>query len=775
MAKLDLSKQGLQRFFLSHSEKLVIGLCTVGLGVLAWAGWNSPSFRDDTPGGLSVKATQQAEEYLNRPDSWDSIQGFRKLPSDPQIEVSRKTDLDPALFTMDSLVGPMVKTADLRKDPALVLLQQPMVHAFTAPVLLVPASGVSRLGELPLATGGAPAEGGDDGRGAGGGDSGRGGGGDTGVPGGGAGGAGAPGGDADDGGRGGGAGAGAGGQEAVAGGERKIPGERATELHRREFVGVRGFAAGARGEAFLRDICQVTATIDAAELARIYQENFATARSWYPDRDKPAIYRVQVEIVMDGQTAANDISDRVLVQIPKQYGVNEPSAEVIGPENHDLQAAPLLPPITDYDYRQLMALAGQPLRLLKPDDLFADVKKESDKPKTGSPFEVAEGPPVATEDEGTPVNWLFGSSSSAYKSDKLEKKLVVVRILDLDPPKTGSFKYRIRVWLEDPNNTRDDLAAGARYFTTHYNPAGAAGDLDAGRGGSVGGLGMAGGAGDDDSGRDDNPGGQPDGETAEDDEPKMEYQPVVESDLDPFVRTRLRDQRARRQSMLDAAAASANASPSPARDAWQTFCRPTEWVETSSISIQPAANRGKVALGGVREARPAKVNNLEFARDEPVAQLLGSSWSSTLGGWVPGYRPEGFRRGEALNYSVEIAHVLNLVDLAVHRLKKDENDDEDLNLELQVKTEHVVIDVLGGREIPVRSPIPLEFAGQREVRPWTMPGEVLIMDSTGKLVLHNEFEDLRDYRNGLFLDDETGQFGRARASQGAEETGQPGR
>jgi hypothetical protein len=753
MAKLDLSKQGLQRFFLSHSEKLVIGLCAVGLAVLAWTGWKTPSFRDDTPGGLSTKATRDAEEYLNRPDSWDSIQAFRKMPSDPLTEVSRKTDLDATLFTMDSLVGPMVKTADLRKDPALVQLQQPMVHSFTAPVLLVPSSGISRLGDLPLASGGAappPGTGG-------GGDIGRGGG----APG--VGGAGGGTGDgAGDGGRGGGAGAGA--QDPVADGDQRIPGKMATEIHRREFVGVRGFASGARGEAFLRDVCQVTATIDAAELSRLYQENFENARAWYPDRDKPAFYRVQVEIVMDGQTAANDITDRVHIQIPKQYGVGEPSAEVISPENFDLKAAPPLPPITGYDYRQLMTFAGQPLRLLKPDDLFADVEVETEKPR-GELFQVTEGEPAKTEDEGTPLNWLFGNDSSGYTTDKLEKKLIVVRILDLDPPTSGSFKYRIRVWLEDPNNTRDELVAGARYFTSHYMPAQAAAQQLGGGAGALGGVGSGGGAGDGagDGGRGGGQGGQQGDDPDEDDEPKIEYQPVEESDLDPLVRIRLREQRAKRKKMIDdAAAAPASANPSPARDVWQTFCRPTEWVETGSITVNPAANRGEVALGGVREAKPAKINNFEIPKDEPVAQLLGSSWSSTLGAWVPGYRPEGFRRGEALNYSV-------------HRLKKDENEDDDLNLELRVKTDHVVIDVLGGREIPVRSPMPLEFTGQKDVRPWTMPGEVLVMDSTGKLVLHNEFDDLQDYRNGLFLADETASFGRVRTTPAAEEPGQPNR
>lgn len=768
MAKLDLSKQGLQTFFLNHAEKLVIGLCTVGLGALAWAGWNTPAFTDDTPGGLSAKATQQAEAYLNRPDAWESIEAFRKLPSDPRTEVSRKTELDAALFTMDSLVGPLVKTADLRKDPALVQLQQPAVHAFTAPVLLVPGVGISRLGELPLASAGA-APAGNGGGGRGGGDSGRGGGGATGSGAPGVGGTGGSGGDAGDGAGDGGRGGGAGGQNAGDGGGRMIPGDRATNLHRQEFVGVRGFTSGGRGEAFLRDICQVTATIDAAELSRIYQENFVNARAWYPDRDKPAFYRVQVEIVMDGQTAATDISDRVLVQIPKQYGIAEPSAEVISPENFDGKAAPPLPPITGFDYRQLMAFAGQPLRSLKPDDLFADAKVVEEKPV--GVFDVATGEPAETEDEGTPLNWLFGNETAGYESKKLEKKQIVVRILDLDPPVSGSFKYRLRVWLEDPNNTRDELVAGAKYFTSHYMPPQAAGGQIGGGGGALGGL--AGGGGASDGGdRGAGQGGQQGDDPDEDDEPKIEYQPVVESDLDPAVRTRLRDQQAKRKKMLeDAASAPAGANPSPARDVWQTYCRPTEWVETGSISINPVANRGQVALGGVRETKPARINNLEIAKDEPVAQLLGASWSTTLGAWVPGYRPEGFRRGEALNYSVDVAHILNLVDLAVYRLKKDESEDEELNLELRVKTDHVVIDVLGGREIPVKSPMPQEFAGQKETRPWTMPGEVLVMDSAGKLVLHNEFDDLQNYRNGLFLEDETGSYGKVRAAPAAETPG----
>ncbi|MFM7563661.1 MAG: hypothetical protein ACKO81_11565, partial [Planctomycetota bacterium] len=56
--KLDLSKEGLSRFWLHHAEKLVLGISAILLGVFGWLGFSTPRYSDKTPKQVVDLASQ---------------------------------------------------------------------------------------------------------------------------------------------------------------------------------------------------------------------------------------------------------------------------------------------------------------------------------------------------------------------------------------------------------------------------------------------------------------------------------------------------------------------------------------------------------------------------------------------------------------------------------------------------------------------------------------------------------------------------------------------
>ena len=63
--KIDLSKEGIQRFFLHHVEKVILLLAFVGFCAFLWLGVSTEKFADTDPQKLSQQA-DSADRYIKR-------------------------------------------------------------------------------------------------------------------------------------------------------------------------------------------------------------------------------------------------------------------------------------------------------------------------------------------------------------------------------------------------------------------------------------------------------------------------------------------------------------------------------------------------------------------------------------------------------------------------------------------------------------------------------------------------------------------------------------
>ncbi len=157
MGKPDLSKQGMQRFFLYHSEKLILAACIAAMGLFFWMGYSAEIFRDRSPNELSDLATQAGKHILND-TSWDKIEGLRQ--GDDQI-VKRIVESQGKLEAGNyphGVLSVKVKTKEPRKDPRLYKPVDLMAFQFTAPLIITPILEANQqlgdpLEEFPIAMG----------------------------------------------------------------------------------------------------------------------------------------------------------------------------------------------------------------------------------------------------------------------------------------------------------------------------------------------------------------------------------------------------------------------------------------------------------------------------------------------------------------------------------------------------------------------------------------------------------------------------------------------
>jgi hypothetical protein len=93
LPKLDLSKQGLSRFWLHHAEKLVLGLSLILLGLFAWFGFSTPRYTAKTPNQV-VDLARQAEGHIKSPESWNQMQNFRTADTSAPERIRKAADFD---------------------------------------------------------------------------------------------------------------------------------------------------------------------------------------------------------------------------------------------------------------------------------------------------------------------------------------------------------------------------------------------------------------------------------------------------------------------------------------------------------------------------------------------------------------------------------------------------------------------------------------------------------------------------------------------------------
>jgi hypothetical protein len=164
---------------------------------------------------------------------------------------------------------------------------------------------------------------------------------------------------------------------------------------------------------------------------------------------------------------------------------------------------------------------------------------------------------------------------------------------------------------------------------------------------------------------------------------------------------------------------------------FQTFWRETDWSEWSASATIPAQEHA--LAGPVDPGRTTIVQQIELTDpgEEPESSVLAMVFDPVKAADVPGL--VSAVRGTVLNFTGP-ANVLHPINFQVFPLK-----------EYPFQTDIVVLDMRGGHDLPTTDKANIDHKA---------PGEVLLLDSEGKLVVRNELDDLLDYTNNIFKEPE---------------------
>lgn len=719
--KVNLSKQGLSSFFLHHVEKVILGAALLGMLFLLYNGWSTEKYTQTSPKDLLASA-DRAHSHIVKPTSWEDIEKFRAADLDAHKRVAQGNErkLDARQYNVGAITGSPAASMSKRLDPELVAPEGLIARSVLAPIMVASnSSGNSDLDRLPVVRGSSgrgfsgedemdeiSSDFGEDERG-------------SQKP---------------------------GSQKRGSqkrGSQTKDPyGSRVSEVMAREMVGVRSGVGRSNPNVapVVRDFIAVNGVVNFDAQFRKYEAAFRNAVAYYPLRDRPRYLYMEVQRKIAGSEKWEDISERLGIA-ETRYGTESP--EVIDADYYNSVTVRPVPPLAVTDIRDIARHPGVPLRKMVPDSFAkrneAGPKEEFDfsegslGAQSGSGSREFMGMKDGMMDDGMMDDGMMDGKNEAmmmgtdrtqynnidpFRAPKAEKKLV--RFFDLTAKPGKTYQYRVRLWLNDPNDpagfNKEAGANGGGAFANRF-----AGDEMDGEmvGSAVGREGK-------------------DGEEQLENLAAYTFKMVSSSFQDPEVRNRVR---AKSEAMK---VPQFNVPDSPAwkfrqeqlaqvlGSAWHT-----EWSEPTQ-PVTCGGSDAKFYAGSIVQPPTLRCDTFELPREEQSANLVTSMLSRDYNTAVGSLKL--VRRGEVLNYFIPKAHVMHPADGSVRLLEKSEP--------TPVVTNSVVVDLMGGE--PVNADFKL---------PVNMPSEILVMQPDGSFKLQNSYTDLKSYRHALLLEDEEGSFG----------------
>lgn len=182
------------------------------------------------------------------------------------------------------------------------------------------------------------------------------------------------------------------------------------------------------------------------------------------------------------------------------------------------------------------------------------------------------------------------------------------------------------------------------------------------------------------------------------------------------------------------------------RTAW----RQTDWSEPSNVVTVESPER--FVGGGATSARSVKLSltGPSVELEEAKGKVVTVVWDQRRATEMPAERE--VLRGEFFNFT-HTADVLQPLTLQIKRI-------EDYNFD----TDAFVADLRGGEPLLVDVD-----KTSKEETPLPVPGEYLIVDGDGSLIVCNEVDDAEDYRRLLFIEDRPQMGGTAAPASGYED------
>jgi hypothetical protein len=167
----------------------------------------------------------------------------------------------------------------------------------------------------------------------------------------------------------------------------------------------------------------------------------------------------------------------------------------------------------------------------------------------------------------------------------------------------------------------------------------------------------------------------------------------------------------------------------------RTFYVKTEWSEPSNVVSLSKLSR--VVGGSVQAGKRVKIG---MAKDAPTVQTSGPAGTLVVVEWdkrraieVPAKKET--QLGSLLNFTqnADVLHPQSFQILTVENF--------------EFNTEAFVVDMRGGDPL-------IEDRDKNERTEYPTPGEILVINGDGELVVCNEVDDVEEYRRLLFIEDQ---------------------
>jgi hypothetical protein len=665
--------QKLKYFAFRHWEKLVFGLAIVCIAGFYWYGRVKP-YDKTTPQQLQQKVAE-AKQYIQNPDSWVAIADYRKANDEALEVIQNEQPVDHEVYPMGPIRGTKLATRGLRPDPAIKGIIDAQAEVVTGSLYIKrPLDSTGQLqtdfwSELILRkkraarVAGANETNDEEG--------------DTGA--------------------------------SLGRGRRKAnPNAGAVddaaksitvlpEIMRTEISGISPGKLGLdtdRHSALVVSAVAVTALFPHETELKEY-EVFKDRVKYNELRDQPYYVYLQVERrkrVNGQETDWEDITQYVTEHLPKNiYAAETP--EIVEDVYFDRYLTMPIPPFVGLNYREFCARPETP----------AIMEKEVAQPDV---MVVRKNQQIGLSD----FNRTEEAETAKPAEDKTTKtaQYKLIRFFDLNVGVNEEVQYRMRVWLADPNNPKQEVYARVWDEGRSASMAGAAaGGEDMGSG-DFGGVGRGG----------DRGGGS--------DKVSTDALDLNPRELTQEVRNRIRE--------LDATTLPAGLP------GFLKFCRSTEWSEpTPWISVTSA--QGRLVAGRIDTGYQQIVNGVAYYDGEPQADLVVKKWDPALQVPIPVHRK--VFRGAVMNFRSP-AQVVNPISLEVFDINQDLLDRTNAENGVSFETDAFIVDMLGGDKMPFST---VEKSYYR-------PSEILVMRGDGRLIVRNELTDRMEYRHGMLAGDE---------------------
>lgn len=471
--------------------------------------------------------------------------------------------------------------------------------------------------------------------------------------------------------------------------------------------------------ALTYEIVAGIALVPYEEQVKLYKDKLKNSVAWHGMRDRPKYMFLQVQRSDDGGQTWVDMNKRIQDFYQRYFAKS--AAEVISDEYVVDNITLPIPPVLNMDYREIAGHSSTPFASLYEEEKSKDEEEISDDDR----HSMFRPDPAETDESG---------QEETMETEKIKTRLA--RFYDPTPKEVGkTYQYRVRVWVEDPNL----VVATETIATKKRGGDKKLAELDASGGGGEAEADLMSDQGRPGSNNNRNNSGSKKNRISKED------QYWIDNPAVPLIETMLHE------NVRDRKKTAEYTYPEGFDESTFEDLIPTPWSEVSSVTIPQNYARfytGSVNSPTILESR----NGIEYSNEEyePTANIVAITKAPNLDVSIP-LLGEKIARGSILNFNknATFLHPITWTAKVLNEFSDEEEDEDDPRRRRDPKglfyqTDALVVDFMGGEKLP--------FSRSGDI--FEMPSEVILMDSTGRLIVRSEIQDATNYRISTFQGDE---------------------